>query len=179
MFKLTMQKEMLDTKATNSHLRENLTKLEAYISPVKSNIDTFNQHEKINGEGFKVRGERMEDLTTNMFKVYHVNSDTEFIRYIKTNKDHYYYGEEITLEQLLTTALHKYEVLLTSGNWNVMSPKQEKIVELKILVGKTKDENLKLSRYANKSPNKGERKDRNQGLGTRTTNKGSRLFKQT
>ena len=64
-----------------------MTNLEAYITKIKYNIDTFNQHLKVNIEGLKARGERTDDLTTNQFKVYHPYSDTEFIRYIKPKKN--------------------------------------------------------------------------------------------
>ena len=50
MFKLLMQKAVIYTSATSSHLRENLTNLERYITTVNSNIRTFNQHVKVNVE---------------------------------------------------------------------------------------------------------------------------------
>ena len=40
----------------------------------------------MNVEGFKARDRRTDDPMTNLFKAYHVASDTEFVRYIKTKK---------------------------------------------------------------------------------------------
>ena len=38
------------------------------------------------------------------------------------------------MQQLTTSDLNKYEVLLTSGKWNGISPKKEHIVALSIVV---------------------------------------------
>ena len=70
------------------HLKENLTNLETYITMVKSNIETLNQHVKVNLKGLKERGKRTYDLMTKLFKAYYVVSDTDFILYISTKKYH-------------------------------------------------------------------------------------------
>ena len=89
LFKFLIQNSVIGTISTASHLRENLTNLKTCITTVKYNIGTFNQHVKVNMEDFKSRGERTDDLMTNLFKKYHVASDTEFVRYIKTKKYRY------------------------------------------------------------------------------------------
>ena len=63
-----IQKAEIDTRATASHSRGNLTNLETYITTVNSNIETFNQHVKVNLEGLRVRDERKDDLMTKIFK---------------------------------------------------------------------------------------------------------------
>ena len=54
--KLMMLKFIIDTRATDNHLRENLTKLDTYMSTVKSDIENFNQCVKVNVDGYKARG---------------------------------------------------------------------------------------------------------------------------
>ena len=69
-----------------SYIKENLNNLEAYVSTVNSNIDTFNIHTKVNVEGLKERGERTDNLMTNLFNFYCVQSGSESVKYSKTNK---------------------------------------------------------------------------------------------
>jgi hypothetical protein len=83
LFKLLMQKAVIDTRATASLLRENLSSLNTYMSMVKSNIEQFNKYVKVNWEGLKARGESCDDLMINLFKGYQSASDHEFIRYTK------------------------------------------------------------------------------------------------
>ena len=93
---------------------------------VKDKIQTFNQHVKVNVEGLKARGDRTYDLITNLFKAYHVASDTELFYYIKTNSYRYYDVEYIAPEQITIATINNYEVILASGKWNTMSQEQNK-----------------------------------------------------
>ena len=112
LFKLLMQKAVIDTRATATHLRENLTNLDSYMSTVSSNIEKFNQYVKVNVEGLKARGERTDDLMINLFKAYLVASDAEFVRYMKTKRDLYDNGEDISYKQLMTMVLNKCKILV-------------------------------------------------------------------
>ena len=53
LFKLMMQKAIIDTRATATHLRENITNLDTYMSTVNSNIEKFNQYVNVNVDGLK------------------------------------------------------------------------------------------------------------------------------
>ena len=56
--KFMIKKEVIYTRATASHLRENLTNLETNTTTVNYKVNTFNQHVKLKVEGLKARGER-------------------------------------------------------------------------------------------------------------------------
>jgi hypothetical protein len=56
-------------------------------------------------------GERCDDIMINLFKGYMAASDSEFIWYIKTKKDAYDDGGNLTSDALMTLALNKYEML--------------------------------------------------------------------
>ena len=88
-FKLMMQKAVIDTRATSTHLRENLNSLDTYMSTVNSDIENFNQYVQVNVDGLKARGESTHNLIINLFKAYQVVSDGKFVRYIKTKRDQY------------------------------------------------------------------------------------------
>ena len=151
LFKLLMQKAIIDTRATASLLRENLSSLDTYVSSVKSNIEDFNKYVKMNHEGLKARGERCDDLMINLFKGYQSASDGEFVRYIKQKKDAYDDGDDMTPESLMTLALNKYETLSKQDLWNAKTAEQEQIVALTAELGKIKDVNLKLARAFSKN----------------------------
>jgi hypothetical protein len=51
LFKLLMQKAIIDTRATSSLLRENLSSPDTYMATIKSNIKEFNEYVKQNYEG--------------------------------------------------------------------------------------------------------------------------------
>ena len=53
LFKLMMQKAIIDTRATATHLRENIINLDTYMSTVNSNIEKFNQYVNVNVDGLK------------------------------------------------------------------------------------------------------------------------------
>ena len=43
LFKLMMKKSIIDTRATETHLQENLKNLDIFLLTVNSNIENFNQ----------------------------------------------------------------------------------------------------------------------------------------
>jgi len=146
LFKLLMQKAVIDTRATASLLRENLSSLDTYMSSIQSNIEDFNKYVKMNYEGLKARGERCDDIMINLFKGYMCASDGEFVRYMKQKKDSYDDGTDMTPEQLMTFALNKYEILSKQDLWNAKTAEQEQIVALTAELGKIKDANLKFAK---------------------------------
>ena len=89
LFKLMMKKSTIDTRATSTHLMENLTSLNTYMSTVNLDIENFNQYVEVNVDGLKERCERTDNLMINLFKAYQVASDSEFFRYTKTKQDQY------------------------------------------------------------------------------------------
>ena len=85
LFKLIINKAIIDTRATANHLRENITNLDTYMSTVNSGIEKFNLYVKVKVDGLESRGEHTDNLMTNLFKAYQLSSDGEFVRYINTN----------------------------------------------------------------------------------------------
>ena len=68
LFGLIMKKSTIDTCATETHLRENLTNLETYVFTINSNIDQFNQYVNVNVDRLKARVECTDYLIANFFK---------------------------------------------------------------------------------------------------------------
>ena len=89
LFKLMIQKSIIYTRATSTYLRENLANLDTYMSTVNSDIENFNQYVKVNVDGLKARGERIDDIIINLFKAYQAASYGQFVRYKKKKRDQY------------------------------------------------------------------------------------------
>jgi hypothetical protein len=158
LFKIIMQKAVIDTRATSSFFRENLTSLDAYITTIDSNIELFNQYVNINRAGLQARGETTDDLIINLFKAYLSVEDQNFVEYMKKKKDDYDEGTTVLEpETLMTHALNKYHILVQEKKWKSMSPQDEQLVALKAQYEQLRDANLRLARSisAKKAPKAG------------------------
>jgi hypothetical protein len=147
LFKIIMQKAVVDTRATSSFFRENLTSLDSYITTIDSNIELFNQYVNINRSGLQARGESTDDLIINLFKAYLNVADQNFVEYMKKKKDDYDEGTTILEpETLMTHALNKYHILVQEHKWKSRSPQDEQLVALKAQYEQLRDANLRLAR---------------------------------
>jgi len=160
LFKLIMQKAVVDTRATSSFFRENLTSLDSYITTIDSNIELFNQYVNINRAGLQARGESTDDLIINLFKAYLNVADQSFVEYMKKKKDDYDEGTTVLEpETLMTHALNKYHILVQERKWKSMSPQDEQLVALKAQYEQLRDANLRLARsISGKKTTKGDGK---------------------
>ena len=75
LFKLMMNKAIIDTHSTATQLRENMTKLDTYMSTVTSNIENFDQYAKVNVDRSKAGVDSTDDLMINLFDSYQVASE--------------------------------------------------------------------------------------------------------
>ena len=122
------------------------------MSTVNSDFEKFNQYVKVHVGSLKARGQRTDNLMINLFKAYYLASDCEFLRWVKTNLDQYEDVYNISIDELMTSTLNKFEILRKVKRWNSMYPEQEQIIVLDSAVEKLKDDNLKLSKNSNTLP---------------------------
>ena len=153
LFKLLMSKAAIDSRATVSHICENLANLDSYMTKVQSNISLFNSYVKEQITNLAARGEQTQDLLTNLWRAYFVVSDKNFVRYIQAKKDNYDEGENIDQDNLMTLAENKYKALVVEEKWNSLSDEQHQIVSLTAEVKKLKENCLQLGNKG-KSNNK-------------------------
>jgi hypothetical protein len=179
LFKIIMQKAVIDTRATSSFFRENLTSLDTYITTIDSNIELFNQYVNINRAGLQARGEKTDDLIINLFKAYLNVADQNFVEYMKKKKDDYDEGTTtLEPETLMTHALNKYHILVQEHKWKAMSPQDEQLVALKAQYEQLRDANLRLARsIVGKKSTKGN-SDGKKGKDKKGKNKQSRQQEQ-
>ncbi len=137
LLKVVLRESHLDTKATVSSIRENLTDLPHYIGTVSFDIEKFNSHVMMLMEGLRARGEKSDDLLNNLFKAYGAVQDTDFTSYIKRLNDRYLEEvQEFTPEELMGYASNKYKTLVLQNKWNAPSPEQEQIQALQAKLSK-------------------------------------------
>ena len=107
----------LDTRATITVIRTRLSSLDTKISDLQDNIIELNEFVKTQVAGLEARGERTEDLLTNLFKAYLGCHDQKFVKWVEEKQDRYNEGTNITPEELMTLAGSKYQSLLDEGKW--------------------------------------------------------------
>lgn len=151
LYRYIMAKATIDTRATLSFIRENISNLDSYITTVSSNITTFNEYVKRQRLSLTARGGVTHDLMTNLWKAYLNASDRDFVEFIKRKKDAYDEGEDINADSLMLMAENKYRTLIQEERWNSLSPEQTQIVALTAQLSKLKDGRLKLGKGSQKN----------------------------
>ena len=128
--KALMQRAIVDTRATASNFRTNLSSLDTYMPLVNSNIEKFNQYVSTCIQGLEARGEVSQDLLDNLFKGYKVASDRIFVNYVEQKETEYFDGEDLTPDKLMQLAENKYASLVTKGVWGGKTDEQKQIIAL-------------------------------------------------
>lgn len=151
LFKLLVQKAVVDVRATATLLRTNLTELVKYMDLVNCDISKFNQYVNLNHEGLHARGDSCPDLMIHLFNAYLSVKDKQFKTYMNLKKIAYGDGTNFTPEQLMSLALGQYTIIT----------EEEQVVALSARFEKLKDANLKLSK-AIKDKSKSKRRELSQ-----------------
>ncbi|GAX10178.1 hypothetical protein FisN_3Lu402 [Fistulifera solaris] len=145
LFKVIIRETYIDTNATVTHIRTQLSSLDQYLPKIQLNITKMNQQVKQLLEGLAARGETTNDLLANLFKGYKAASDRTFVNYILKKEEDYHEGLPMTPDHLMNLADNKYKTLVQLSLWNAPSPEEEKILTLEAklqkLESKKKTEN--------------------------------------
>ena len=144
LWKLLIQKVVIDTRATVTQYRTKLSSIDVYMDTVNSDIDKFNAYVELNYKGINARGERCDDLMTKLFKGYLDAADRKFVCYVNTKQEAYNNGKYITSDKLMTVALNKFEILSINSQWKSKSPEEEQTVAMSSKIRKIKDDNLSI-----------------------------------
>ena len=150
LYKILMQKAIIDTQVTTYKSRTSINKLSTYMGTVKSNIELFNHHVKNTVEGLSSRGETVNDLCMKLFQGYKACADTNHVDYINKREEDYLDGTEMASESLIQLTLNKYIFWKDNGEWGASSSEQEQLTAL----------TAELSRYKTDAKN-GKRPDNN------------------
>jgi hypothetical protein len=75
--------------------------------------------------------EDVPELMMNLFKGYASAADDDFVRYIQNKKDADEENTKMTTDQLMSSAVNKYELKIENSTWSVPDRKDDRIIVLK------------------------------------------------
>lgn len=130
LLKVIIRESHLDTNATTQSIRTKLSNLDRYIVTIGNDITKFNGYVKSLVQSLAARGERTEDLLSNLFKGYQAVSDKAFLKYIGGKQEKYEEGKRYSPDQLMQLADNKFRLLKEKGVWDAPSESEEKILAL-------------------------------------------------
>ena len=149
LFKLLMQKAIIDTCSTTNYFHENLSSLDTYMASINLDIVEFNKYVKLNHNRLIACGEGCDNILVNLFKGYTAAGNDNFVKYMADHRTYYNDGNDDTMpEHLMSFALNKYTNLTCNKQWGALLPNQKKIVAL---TAKVKNNNFKLSKILSSS----------------------------
>ena len=157
LLKVIIRESYLDSNATVSTLRTNLSSLDMYIRDNGSDLVAFNAYVQSQLDGLSARGETTNDLVVNLFKAYKVVSDLPFKQYITHIKDNHDDGTKIYTEhELMQKTVTFYKKAIQDKEWEQPSEEQKNVLalqaELKTLKKKT-EKHVKFDKSAKKDNN--------------------------
>ena len=158
-FKLIMNKTIIDTRATSAAFRRDLSNLDIFMATCNSNIETFNEHVNSAVSGLEARNEAIDDLLTHLFAGYKIASDTKFVAYIELQETQYMQGSSLSAQLLMTQALNDYNTKIINNTWGAPSNEQQQIVALSAELKTIKDSNIELSQSVLKKLKNGKQRD--------------------
>ena len=130
LFKFLMNMITIDTRATITNLRMDLTNLDSYISVVQFDIDKFNLYVKEKRKQLRNRGEQSQDILVNIFKSYEMVPDQIFHNWLIRKKENYEEGSDLDVDTLMLDALNRCQSLKMEGKWQTVSPENKQIIAL-------------------------------------------------
>ena len=131
LFKVIIMKSQLDTMATVSHIRENLSRLDEKMVELNYNIITFNEYVYQQTAALNARGQTSNDLFISVMRGYREIEDQNFRAYIEQKNNQYEEDGELSVDEFMAFSENKYKSLTQRGQWNQISKDKEDIIALK------------------------------------------------
>lgn len=143
--KVVVRESYIDTNATTTFIRTQLSSLDEYLPLIDYDIGKFNLHVQALIEALNARGETTSDLLTNLFKGYLAAKDEKFVKYIEKKEEYYDEGNNLGANELMSLAKTKWSILKQKHQWNTPSEQEEKILALEAKVKKLESQRSKKS----------------------------------
>ena len=112
LFKLFMNKALVDNRTTTTLYCNNLISIEVHMGVVNSNIEHFNQFVQDNGQALKNRGHDIDkdDMVECLLQAYLVAHDSKFNNYVTLLQTNFNDGtSSLNAEQLMCKAFDFYK----------------------------------------------------------------------
>ena len=135
----------VDTEATISLKRQQLSTLDVKMIELNSDIPLFNSYVQELLSKLHQRGTSSEDTLTNLFRGYRAAQDANFHSFILDIEKKFLYGiDQVTVTQLMSRARTAYKVEKDKGTWGALSEEQQILQAVQAEVKILKDTNLRL-----------------------------------
>jgi hypothetical protein len=131
LLRVIIRESHLDSYASTTVIRQELSRLDDYMASVGSDIFKFNQHVQSLVAALATRDATTQDLLTNVFVAYKSASDKTFREYaaqIESDTEDEKYA--LTAQQLMVKMNTKYCALRVKKLWNAPTAEDEKIMAL-------------------------------------------------
>ena len=149
LLKVIIRESYLDSNATVSTLRLNLTNLDEYVLSNGTDIVAFNAYVQSQVDGLAARGEITNDLIVNLFKGYRAMKDQAFLDYLRMIENAHEDGTAIMdPPTLMLKTANFYKNKLTRKEWEQMSPHEKEVLALAAKVERLQNESKKATRKA-------------------------------
>ena len=161
LFKIIVRESYLDSNATVSTIRLNLTNLDEYIRTNGSDLVAFNAYVQSQVDGLKARGHTTSDLVVNLFKGYKAVEDDKFKVYLQGIENGHEDGSaEVDAPTLMLRAVNFYKTRLTRNEWEQPTEQQREVLALQTQVESLKKQQ---KRTKNKDYPDGKRQAKQEG----------------
>jgi len=140
LLKVVVRESYLDSNATTSMIREQLSNLDLHMPQANNDITRFNNHVKLLLKALNARGERTLDLLTYLFKAYAVCNDKVFTKYIEDLQTSHDMGtNELTAQTLMQYAEKKFKIMKTLKKWEAPTQIDEEIMAMQVKMDRMQD----------------------------------------
>ena len=149
LFKIIVRESYLDSNATVSTIRLNLTNLDEYIRENGSDLVAFNAYVQSQVDGLKARGHNTSDLVVNLFKGYRAVEDDKFKVYLQGIENSHEDGSvEVDAPTLMLRAVNFYKTRLTRNEWEQPTEQQKEVLALQTQVESLKKQQNRAKKTA-------------------------------
>jgi hypothetical protein len=139
LLKVIVRESYLDSTATISTIRLQISSLDQYIRTNGTDIVAFNAHVRRLMDGLNARQATTHDLLVNLFKAYKACNDKQFLSYVTMIENaHDDNSRPMTVDGLMTQTSNYYKKRITQaeGQWESADPQEQKIEALQAELAK-------------------------------------------
>jgi len=157
LLKVIVRESYLDSNATVSTIRLQMSSLDTYVHENGTDIVELNAHVRSLVDGLTARGHTTQDLLVNLFKGYKACTDVEFLHYITGLENSHEDGTAtLTSDQLMerTSNYYKKRLVSTINKWEEKKDPSAELLAMEARLSKVE----KAKRVTFKTPGKDDKK---------------------
>jgi len=155
LLKVIVRESYLDSNATVSTIRLQLSSLDTYVQENGTDIVAINAHVRSLMDGLAARGETTQDVLVNLLKGYKACVDVEFLEYIRAIENAHEDGSAtVTYEELMekTSNYYKKRLVSTTNKWEEKKDPSAELLTMEARLRKVERDKKKQVRFQEPDP---------------------------